>query len=156
MTKIEQTIQDLNDYSCYEEALAFIKGNGMRSSYEAGYRGGHFGASASSVCEWMDSLGLPASNWEHYMPGKLGAYCNYLGGGMRGSIGVSTFHRNWSYDVPQELQDVMDAFLDMCRRAYQSMEDEMNMNDETDEDGETNWDAIATNAARAAGIESAY
>lgn len=86
------------------------------------------------------------------LPNMVGAYCNYLGGGMRGTIVGS----NYSEDVPQNKRQLLDAVINACKRVYLNIENDLYLNDEEDEDGETNWDAIATNKARNGGIVSAY
>lgn len=110
---------------------------------EIGYRGGGLGFSGRAVAE---ALRID----ECYLPGKFGVYCNYLGGGIRGSVTGSGYNKN----VPAKKAALLDELSEACKRAYLNAEGDMN--DEEDEDGEVNWDAKATNASRKAGIISAY
>lgn len=88
-----------------------------------------------------------------YLPRNFGAGCNYLGGGVRGKIFPSTFATDYIKGKKAELLNELAA---ACVRVYQSIEDDNNMNDETNDDGEINWDAKVTNASRKPGIFSAY
>lgn len=116
---------------------------GFRLTYDIGGRGGYLGAYSSEISEKFD---IP----QHMLPGKVGAYCNYLGGGVRGSICGSTYHE----DTPNT--DVLDVFIEACMRIYENEENGIGLNDEEYEDGDTNWDAIATKMARDSGTSSAY
>ena len=133
-----RTLEDLYD-------LVIDQGYGSGSiSYEIGGRGGFVGIDADCVASMLD---VDAD----YLPNKVGAYCNYLGGGLRGSVCVS---RHGIQDP--EKSELVDALAEACRRAYYDCENGSGMNDEYDDDGEANWEAIGTNASRRAGIESAY
>ena len=115
-----------------------------RPIYEIGGRGGNFGFSGQSVGNLLDID-------PDYLPRNLGAYCNYLGGGLRGAIVVS----NYSKSITGEKKALLDEFLAACKRVYQNIEDESGMNSDY-EDGETNWEAAGTKATRAAGVVRAY
>jgi hypothetical protein len=147
MTKLER-IASLSEYGSFEDFCYQVKREGMLLRYDSGDRGGYVGVSSRDFISW---LGLD-DEIIHLLPSKIGAYCNYLGGGLRGGIGTSTY----SNELPEDIAKLVDAFTDVCRNAYLCAEDEMNMNDEYDEDGDTNWEAVGTNAARDAGITSAY
>lgn len=112
-------------------------------AYEVNYRGGALGFRGSEVA---GAIGV----CEHLLPRNFGAWVNYLGGGIRGAICTS----NYSPEITGRKKALLDALIDACKRAYKSAEDEMNLNAEEDEDGETNWDAVATNATRRAGVKS--
>ena len=112
--------------------------------YSVGGRGGYVGLWASKVAEHFN---IPVN----YLPRKFGAYCNYLGGGIRGAIMASSF----SKDVPEKKARILEALAEACKRAYENAENETGMNDDY-EDGETNWEAEATKAARKANLVSAY
>lgn len=118
---------------------------GSNVQYEIGGRGGYVGY-------YNESISIHLKVARHLLPSKFGAYTNYLGGGMRGAITTSTFNTS----ITGRKAQLLTALAEACKRAYQNAEDEAGMNDEEDEDGETNWDAKATNAARRAGIVSAY
>jgi hypothetical protein len=111
---------------------------------EISYRGGHLGFYRERVAEWLD---IP----EEYLPKKIGAFCNYLGGGIRGAICVSTY----SEKIKGRKREILDELLEAIRRCYLYYENEMGLNDEEVE-GEINWEAEATKWARAQGITSAY
>ncbi len=110
-----------------------------------GHRGGHIGFYGGDVA---DFLGIP----DEYLPGKVGAYVNYLGGGLRGSISVSDYNQNISIQKAEKLNGLLEA----CRRVYQNLEDDSGLNDSEYPDGETNWEAVGTQASRDAGVVSAY
>lgn len=113
--------------------------------YDVGYRGGGVGFYSSDVSK---HFGVP----DYYLPGKFGAGCNYLGGGVRGSV----FPSNFDTEIQGEERELLEELASACVRVYIDLENECGLNDEEDEDGETNWDVKATNAARLNGIERAY
>ena len=113
--------------------------------YDIGCRGGNVGYSGATIAEHFN-IG------ERLLPSKFGAYTNYLGGGIRGAITTSSFDTR----ITGRKLSLLTALAEACKRAYQNAEDEAGMNDEQDDDGEINWDAKATNAARRAGTVSAY
>jgi len=128
-----QTIQDLEDL-------------GIGNVFcDISHRGGGVGFYSSDVAEHFEVE-------SYLLPGKFGAGCNYLGGGLRGSI----FASNFSSKITGEKAELLTELAQACVRAYQNAEDETGLNDETDEDGETNWEALGTKASRDAGIQSAY
>jgi hypothetical protein len=86
------------------------------------------------------------------LPNKFGAYCNYLGGGIRGSITQSDF----SDTVQGRKRALLEALSEACVRVYNDIENDMGMNETEDDDGEIVWDALATKQAREAGIVSGY
>jgi len=119
--------------------------------YEVGYRGGNYGLCVADfikkfIPERLDDV----DNIAEMLPNKVGVYCNYLGGGLRGSI----IGGGYSEKLPKRLAKIVDKFVKLCRQRYAELED--GLNDEVDEDGETNWDAIGTKASRDAGIVSGY
>lgn len=123
-----------------------LEGLGIgRVVVEVSHRGGGLGFMGSDVAA---AFGVDPSLLSH----KYGAGCNYLGGGLRGSI-VPSGHSREITGLPAVL---LDELAQACVRAYQSVEDEMGLNAETDEAGETNWDAVGTATSRQARIQSAY
>ncbi len=112
--------------------------------YDIGGRGGSVHYSCSDVAEHF------SVDADKLTP-KIGAYTNYLGGGLRGSITGSQVR-----GLSKRKTALVEALINACVRAYQNAEDELGMNDEEDEDGDINWEAKGTNAARGAGIVSAY
>jgi hypothetical protein len=136
------TLKDIQEVQTVEELENLNIG---RLEYEISYRGGTLGFSRSDVAETFEIE-------DHLLPGHFGAYCNYLGGGMRGSICSSTF----SKEVPTDKAELLNELGEACKRVYVFIENEGRLNDEEDSEGETNWDAKATKASRDAGIVSAY
>ena len=110
---------------------------------EISYRGGGIGFYASKVAE---AVGVSVND----LPRKFGAGCNYLGGGVRGSIFPSGFNQS----IAGRKRQLLEAISEACIRVYQNLEDEEGMNDDSED--EPNWDAKATKANRDAGIISAY
>ena len=110
------------------------------------YRGGGVGFRNSDISRALDVS-------EYYLPRKFGAGCNYLGGGMRGSI----FPSDYSDEITdRRKRQLLDAIAAACVRVYESIENEAGLNTEESPDSETNWEAIATRKARQSGITSAY
>jgi len=114
--------------------------------FDISYRGGHYGLSRNDACEL---LGIEGGNAD-YLPPKVGVYCNYLGGGLRGAIVGGGYDKK----LPAKYAKKVDAFVAACKLRYHEIEN--GLNDEVDENGETNWDAVGTNASRAAGVVSGY
>ena len=131
--KAVQTVEDL-------EALGI-----GRVYCDIGGRGGGVGFYSSDVA---NAIGVNEGD----LPGKFGAGCNYLGGGVRGAIFASDFNK----EVTGKPAQLLSALAQACVRVYENIENESGANDETYEDGDTNWDALATKGARKAGIKSAY
>lgn len=118
------------------------------------HRGGTVGAASHVVVDHLfadKSADVQAALMD-MLPNNVGAYCNYLGGGLRGAITAS----NYSTRMPAYAAKRIDAFTAECKAEYKRIEDKAGLNDEEDEDGETNWEAWGTNKARAAEIASAY
>ena len=119
---------------------------GIGSVYaDISHRGGGVGFYASDIAEHFNVH-------NGYLPRKFGAGCNYMGGGIRGSIFPSTF----SPSIKGRKAELLDALAAACVRAYESAENDYGMNNEEDDDGDINWDAKATNAVRRTGATSAY
>jgi len=98
---------------------------------DIGHRGGKVGISSDIVSE---ELNIPS----HLLPGMIGAYVNYLGGGLRGSIQTSSY----STEIVGKKKELLDLLLEACVRVYENLEDESGLNDVEYEDGDTNWDAL--------------
>ena len=139
MTKIQNS-------KVYAALLELEDSNNNCPDYEIGGRGGHYGLSAEQA---LELIGAPA-DLESYLPGHFGAYCNYLGGGLRGAIALSNFDGK----IPAKWAAKLKQLGEACARRYEELEG--SMNDEIDEDGDPNWDAIGTNKSRRAGVVSAY
>jgi len=115
--------------------------------YEISYRGGNYGISAQKFIERF----APEEDIEALLPGHIGAYCNYLGGGLRGAICKSDYAK----ETPARIAKMVDNFVSLCARRYAELEEEMLLNDEGEAD-DPNWEAMGTNACRRAGIVSNY
>jgi hypothetical protein len=111
--------------------------------YNIGGRGGNLGFYGSNVAEFVGCS-------EQDLPGKFGCYCNYLGGGIRGAVVASGYNNNVSTKVAK----LLEAIAKVCKIAYINAEN--GLNNETFDDGDTNWDALATQSARRAGVVSVY
>jgi hypothetical protein len=107
------------------------------------YRGGTLGFHGGDVSSLLDID-------KNLLPSNIGAFCNYLGGGLRGSIQVS----NYSDKITGRKKVLLDAFLQACLRVYHNTEG--TLNDSEYPDGDINWEAQGTAACRRAGVKSAY
>lgn len=91
------------------------------------------------------------------LPPKIGAGCNYLGGGLRGSIMTSgsaeTFEK---HGVPVKYAETLGVLCEAVKARYIEIENGAGLNDEEYPDGDTNWNAWGTNRARKAGVVSGY
>ena len=113
--------------------------------FDISHRGGHYGLHCEDFIEEF----LPEIDSD-FLPPKVGVYCNYLGGGVRGAI----IGGGYSSSVKEEEADVIEAYTEACKRRYHELEGDIN--EEEDEEGEANWEAIASNRAREQGVESAF
>jgi hypothetical protein len=91
-----------------------LEGLGIGRVYcDISYRGGGIGFYGSDVARAFDVS-------EGDLPGKFGAYCNYLGGGLRGSINASEF----SSDIIGRKAKLLEALAEACVRAYDNIDRE--------------------------------
>lgn len=109
------------------------------------HRGGGIGFYSSDVAKVFEVS-------ESDLPRKFGAGCNYLGGGLRGSIFASGF----SDRVTGRKAKLLSELANACVRVYNNIENEGGLNNEEYPDGDTNWEAVGTKQARKNGIISAY
>ena len=122
--------------------------------YEISHRGGHYGLGVNDVVSFLfndksENVREQISDW---LPNKVGVYCNYLGGGLRGDIVGGGYDKA----MPEYAGKLIDEFAQCCKNRYIEIENESNLNEEEDENGETNWEAFGTNRARSKNIVSAY
>lgn len=128
--------------------------NENRIQYKISHCGGTYGASASIV---VDAL-FPTLSYDkaidiaNLLPNMVGVHCNYLGGGIRGTINRSDYAKS----LPAKYAKRIDSFTRECKNRYSAIENGEGLNDKEYPDGDTNWDAIGTSRLRAAGIKSAY
>lgn len=108
------------------------------------HRGGCLGFTAEQVINAFREFEID----RHYLPTKIGAFCNDLGG-MRDVIRVS----NYRDGLPKKHAELIEEFTKACRRAYEKLEDEYELNNETFPDGEVNWNAVITKEIRYGGRE---
>lgn len=122
-----------------------LEGSGLigELDIEISHRGGHLGYSGQDVSQ---SLDIP---W-HLMPRNVGAYVNYLGGGLRGSVCTG----GYSEKITGKKKELLDELLAACARAYMNAENDCGLNNDEYPDGETNWEAQGTKAIRTAGVKS--
>lgn len=137
-------IKKIKNYNQFEQ---FCKQHNLSIIMDISYRGGKLGVYGSDIARELNIS-------ENSIPSKVGAFCNYLGGGLRGLICCSTGFA--SNGVPEKKAELLEEISKMCKRVYENVEDEDGMNDEFDENGEINWETKGTNASRNAGIVSAY
>jgi len=136
------TVKELKKVQNFQD----LEGLGIGQVYcDIGGRGGGVGFYSQDVA---NAFGVSDCD----LPNKFGAGCNYLGGGVRGSIFGSTFNEK---NIVGKKAELLSALAQACVRVYENIENESGMNSDG-EDGETNWDAQATKASRKAGIKSAY
>ena len=109
------------------------------------HRGGVIGFYSSDIAKRFEVS-------ESDLPNKFGAGCNYLGGGLRGSIFASGF----SDRVTGKKAKLLSELARACVRVYENIENENSLNDEEYPDGDTNWESLGTKGARKSGIISAY
>jgi hypothetical protein len=129
------------------ETIEDLEALGIGSVYvDISGRGGGLGFYSQDVAAFF---GVDAG----WLPSKFGAGCNYLGGGLRGSIFASDFGRDY---VSKRVAALLDALSAACVRVYENIENDNYMNDEESPDGGTNWEAVGTNSCRNAGVISAY
>lgn len=135
-------IKNLKKVKTYED----LENLGIGRVYsDISHRGGGIGFYGSDVANWVDVS-------EGYLPNKFGAGCNYLGGGIRGSI----FPSDFSTEITGRKAKILRELTLACVRVYENTENGSGLNDEEYPDGDTNWEAKATKGARKSGIISAY
>lgn len=136
------TLKQLNAVSTLDQLEGLNIG---QCQYDVSGRGGNLGFDGQDVSRFLEIESF-------LLPPKFGAYCNYLGGGLRGSVCTSSFSKN----VPAKKARLLSALADACKRVYENIENDGGLNDETYPDGDTNWEALGTKASRNAGIKAAY
>ena len=97
-------------------------------SIDISYRGGYYGARASVACEL---LGLP-DHVADQLPNKVGAYCNYLGGGLRGAIVCIDAGDMIGHGVAKTYAKKIARFAELCKQRYNEIEAGEGLQDEDD------------------------
>ena len=115
--------------------------------YDINHRGGHYGLVRQEALNLLKIL--EEDQIVEFFPPKIGVYCNYLGGGLRGAITPSGYNK----DVSAEVAKKIDAFCQACKERYEDIEKSWAEDPEafTDE-----WIEEGTQKCREAGIVSAY
>jgi len=121
------------------------------------YRGGGLGIPASFIAEELDGLLNPEDTIDLvcFLPSKVGAGCNYLGGGVRGAIVKGGFD-NYLWDNYPKVAEIIDAIQEIAVERYNEIEKKLGLQADYDEEGNSLWDNQATAGARRQGIVSAY
>lgn len=107
-------------------------------SGDVGHRGGYLGCNSLELCNYLGLSNNP-------LPNKFGVYVNYLGGGLRGSLCKSMYQ-----GVNRQISIQLDRLHEILITIYTNIEEE-NVDPYEDE-----WGIKGTQAARKAGIKSAY
>lgn len=152
------SIRTQNSVKYIQKLLELEEGNNRGIEYDISHRGGSYTIDTYLA---LEIIGIDYSKQDRIaenLPSKIGAGCNYLGGGLRGSIFTTastptTFVEN---GIPKYIAIKLNSLCDALKARYIALESLCGLNDEEYEDGDTNWDAIGTNSARDAGIVSAY
>ena len=134
----------------YDELLELEESGEVE--YNIGGRGGSYTISNDAAVKLIAPGDDDYDYVLYHIPARIGCGCNYLGGGIRGAlVGTSGFIE---HKVPPQYAEQLDDLVKAMKARYE--EHESGLNEEEYEDGETNWEAVGTNAARRAGIRSAY
>ena len=121
---------DLKKVKTYED----LEGLGIGSIIcDVSYRGGNLGFRGSDIAREFDIA-------EGDLPRNFGCGCNYLGGGLRGSIFASDF----SDRVIGKKRQLLEALGKACIRVYEAIDHE-----EVEDD-------VMQGVARVKGVRSAY
>lgn len=127
-------IAELKKVKTYED----LEQLGIGNVYcDISYRGGGVGFYGVDVARALDIS-------EGDIPGKFGAYCNYLGGGLRGSINSSGFNDNLWNSVTRNKARLLEELARACVRVYDYI------------DNESVEDDVMQGVARVKGVKSAY
>jgi len=127
------------------EDLLVLFGKEYFDKIDISHRGGAIGFCGKTISDFTDIN-------EDLLPNNFGAYCNYLGGGLRGTINKSDF----SDEVKGKKRELLNELGEALIRCYNYYEQDAGLQEETDQEGETNWENSGTNKSRNAGIVSAY
>ena len=113
-------LSEIKKINTYEDWTKFCKKYELNMIVDLGHRGGVLGVYTSGFMKLLKHTKL------EQLTTKMGAYCNYLGGGLRGSIQKS------DYDRVENDKDysLVEAFLDACVRAYEDAEKESGVPDD--------------------------
>lgn len=122
--------------------------------YDITHRGGTYGVRIDDALKIAGTTREELEAAGAHLPVRLGAFCNYLGGGVRGAVTGISVQDMLDHNVPEKVAKKLGALIEAAKVRYIELEN--GMNDEEDANGEPNWDAMATNAARKAGTVSAY
>lgn len=117
-------IADLKKVKTYED----LENLGIGRIYcDISHRGGGIGFYSDDVRNYFDNFGLYIDSVD--LPNKFGAYCNYLGGGIRGSICVSGFNDKLWQKGTKRIARLLEELQEACRRVYENIDNEEIEND---------------------------
>jgi len=103
-------LRDLKKVKTYDD----LENLGIGKVYcDISYRGGGIGFYAEDVARAFDVC-------ESDLPSKFGTGCNYLGGGLRGSI----FGSDFSKEITDRKAQLLNALSDACVRVYENIDNE--------------------------------
>ena len=103
-------LRDLKRVKTYED----LENLGIGRVYcDISHRGGGIGFYAEDVARAFDV-------YESQLPRHFGAGCNYLGGGLRGSI----FPSDFSNEIIGRKRQLLEALADACIRVYENIDKE--------------------------------
>ena len=123
-------IADLKKVKTYDDLEGLSIG---RIICDISYRGGNIGFYGSDVANMFDVS-------EGDLPNKFGAGCNYLGGGLRGSI----FGSDFSGRITGRKARLLNELAEACIRVYENI-DRAEIEDD-----------VMQGIARVNGVKSAY
>jgi hypothetical protein len=113
-------ITDLKKVKTYED----LENLGIGRVYcDISYRGGGIGFYDEDVARHFDIA-------NEYLPGKFGAYCNYLGGGLRGCICESGFGKELWNSGTRKKARLLEELGKACVRVYEYCENEGEIEDD--------------------------
>jgi hypothetical protein len=128
-------VKAINEIESIDDLISMME---TEIDYDISYRGGGIAINANY---FLLQCGVAIEG----CPDIFSVYCNYLGGGLRGSI--------CTFSIPEsfkgEKRSILVAVQKMLRRVYADAENAFGLNDGS-------WEAQGTEACRNAGIESAY
>jgi hypothetical protein len=143
----------MNNHKIGRDTFSRLMAKG-KIAYDIGYRGGSCGIDSYELClALFEEKGTEkVEEISSCLPSKTGVFCNYMGGGLRGSICHSPFNRvKYAY-----AKERIEGFIQACNEFYNACEESEGLQDAEYPDGDTNWDVLGTNKMRAAGVVSAF
>lgn len=94
---------------------------------EVSHRGGAVGWHDHTIACFLEEFSFKAEDVYEALPAKLGVFCNYLGGGVRGAIFRSQIDR-----APKKMKPYLEALIDAAQELYMECEHDLGLNEEDD------------------------